>query len=190
MRLLSRLRRTLFPDRHQREIDEELAFHLAMRAEAEGDPRRARLRFGNPSSIREDVRAAGIVAWLDGVLRDLTMAVRQLRRSWIVSVAVVLTLGLGIGANTAIFGLVDAAILRPLPVRDPASLHLVTWESPRWPEGLADSHRGDTDGDALTRMRGSSSSPRLYRATARGGSSSRRRAGGDRVGSTAAAGPA
>jgi predicted permease len=167
MPLLSRLRRTLFPGRHQREIDEELAFHLAMRAAAEGDPRRARLRFGNPWSIREDVRAAGILAWLDGVLRDLTMAGRQLRRSWIVTVAVVLTLALGIGANTAIFGLVDAAILRPLPVRHPASLHLVTWESPGWPEGLADSHRGDLDGDAQTRMRGSSSSPRLHRALAR-----------------------
>ena len=52
-------------------------------------------------------------------------------------------------------------------VLSPASLQLVTWESPGWPEKLADAHRGDTDGEASTRLRGSSSSPRLYRALAR-----------------------
>jgi hypothetical protein len=110
-----------------------------MRKQVDGDARRARLRFGNPDAIREDVRDAGILVWLDGLMRDVTMAVRQLRKSWIVTVAVVLTLALGIGANTAIFGLVDAAILRPLPVRDPASLHMVSWLSRGWPDALCES---------------------------------------------------
>jgi predicted permease len=167
MSLWSRLGRTLRPGRHQEEIDEELAFHLEMRKQVDGDARRARLRFGNPDAIREDVRDAGILVWLDGLMRDVTMAVRQLRKSWIVTVAVVLTLALGIGANTAIFGLVDAAILRPLPVRDPASLHMVSWLSRGWPDALCESHRGDTDGEPHREMKGSSVAPPLYREMAR-----------------------
>jgi predicted permease len=167
MSLWSRLRRTIHPDRHQEEIDEELAFHLEMRKLAEGDARRARLRFGSPDRIREDVRDAGILVWLDGLMRDATMAVRQLRRSWIVTLAIVLTLTLGIGANTAIFGLVDAAILRPLPVSEPASLHMISWTAPGWPDALCDSHRGDTDGNPSQDMTGSSVAPTLYRELAR-----------------------
>lgn len=167
MSLWSRLRKTLVPRRHQDEIDEELAFHLEMRQQVEGDARRARLRFGSPDAIREDVRDAGILVWLDGLLRDVSTAVRQMRASWIVTVAVVLTLALGIGANTAIFGLVDAAILRPLPVKDPATLHLISWNAPGWPEALCDSHRGDSYGNAYSDMKGSSSSPLLYRELAK-----------------------
>jgi predicted permease len=167
MSLWSRLRKTLLPGRHQEEIDEELAFHLEMRRSVEGDARRARLRFGSPDAIREDVRDAGILVWLDGLMRDVSMAFRQLRASWIVTVAVVLTLALGIGANTAIFGLVDAAILKPLPVTEPATLHLVSWKASGWPDPLCDSHRGNTDGNPLSDMTGSSSSPLLYREMAK-----------------------
>jgi predicted permease len=167
MSLWSRLRRTLRPDRHHDEIDEELAFHLEMRARVEGDARRARLRFGSPDAIREDVRDAGILVWLDGLVRDVSMAGRQLRKNWMITVAVVLTLALGIGANTAIFGLVDAAILRPLPVADPATLHLISWKAPGWPDALCDSHRGNTDGNPYKEMVGSSFAPALHRAMAR-----------------------
>ncbi len=56
-----------------------------MKAQATADARHARLRFGNPTVVREDVRNAGIVVWLDSVVRDVRYALRQLRRSWVVT---------------------------------------------------------------------------------------------------------
>ena len=63
-----------------------------------------------------------LLAGLDALLRDLRFGLRLLRRDWVVSIAAVASLGLAIGACTAAFELVDALILRPLPVRDPSSL--------------------------------------------------------------------
>ena len=74
MSLWSRLVRTVSRSRHDQDIDEEIAFHLAMKAQATADDRQARLRFGNPAVVREDMRDAGIVVWLDSVLRDMRYA--------------------------------------------------------------------------------------------------------------------
>jgi predicted permease len=166
MSLWSRLVRTVRRSGHDEDIDEEIAFHLAMKARAAGDPRAARLRFGNPDVVREQVREAGILVWLDAGLRDLRDAVRQLRRSWVVTAAVVASLVIGIGANAAIFSLVDAALLKSLPLPDPAALQLVEWVSPGWPEALCESHTGSTDGDPTSHIQGSSISPLLYRELA------------------------
>ena len=116
--------------------------------------------------VREDVRNAGIVVWLDSVVRDVRYALRQLRRSWVVTLAVVASLVIGIGANTAIFTLVDAALLKDIPVKAPRSLILIEWTSHGWPEALCNSHSGNTDGDPTARMQGSSVSPLLYRQLA------------------------
>jgi hypothetical protein len=70
MSVWSRLVRTFHRSRHDEEIDEEIAFHLAMKAQATSGARDARLRFGNPAVVREDVRNAGIVVWLDSVVRE------------------------------------------------------------------------------------------------------------------------
>jgi predicted permease len=166
MSFWSRLIRTLSRTRHDADIDEEIAFHLAMKAQATADPRHARLRFGNPTVVREDMRAAGIVIWLDSVVRDVRYALRQLRRSWVVTVAVVASLVIGIGANTAIFTLVDAALLKDIPVKDPRALILIEWTNQGWPEALCNSHTGNTDGSGDSRMQGSSVSPLLYRRLA------------------------
>ena len=83
----------------------------------------ARRKLGNPTLIREAIYEMNTVALVDSVWRDLRLAVRNLLRYPSFAIVVVLTLALGIGANTAIFSVVDGAMFRPLSVPDP--YHLV-----------------------------------------------------------------
>src|SRR3954470_4034316 len=119
-------------------VDDELAFHLDMRTQrliACGMPpdaaRREALRqFGDVDSVRqhcvtydeERERTMRRRNYSEELLQDLTYAARTLRRNFGFSLVVVLTLALGIGANTAIFTLIDAVMLRPLDVRQPEAL--------------------------------------------------------------------
>ena len=85
--------------------------------------RRALVEFGGPAQIEEDLRDVHRARWLADLRQDLAYAARTLRRSPGFLLSAVLTLGLGIGANTAIFSLIDALMLRPMPVvHDPAAL--------------------------------------------------------------------
>lgn len=84
--------------------------------------REARLEMGNLDVIEEDVRAGRVGAAVESVWMDVRYALRGLRRSPGFSVAAVLTLALGIGANTAIFTVVNALLIEPLPFRDPSRL--------------------------------------------------------------------
>ncbi|QOY91190.1 ABC transporter permease [Paludibaculum fermentans] len=112
------------------ELDEELQAHIAMRADQfveEGLPpdearRRAEQMFGNTLLVRERTRDADVAQWLDALLQDLRYALRMMRHSPVLTGVVVLSLGLGIGANTAFFTLTNALLLKQLPVRDPARL--------------------------------------------------------------------
>jgi predicted permease len=168
MAFWSRLRRTLCGDADDSEIAEEIEFHLAMKAREGHDPREARLRFGNPAAIREQTRAMGIFEWLESVLQDARYGLRQLRRTPAVTLSIVVSLVIGIGANTAIFSIVDAALLKSLPVTDPQSLRVIEWATTKgWPEELAHGHSGTTNGDPQGRMQASSFGPRLYREMAR-----------------------
>ncbi len=122
----------------ERDVDEEIAFHLAMRAEKlrrEGaDPEaaagQARARFGDLPAIRDQLltidhsseRTVKRGVRIDHLRRDVAYALRALRHHRGFSTVVVLTLALGIGANTAIFSLVDALLLRPIPVSHPEQL--------------------------------------------------------------------
>ena len=134
MAFWARLGRTFRCGRHAADIDEELRFHLDMDM-AEGRNRReARLRLGNVARIQEETRAAGILEWLDSAFRDARFGLRQIRRTPALALAVVLSLAIGIGANTAIFSLVDAALLRPLPVHDPDALRIVVWTNDSFPK--------------------------------------------------------
>jgi predicted permease len=166
MGLWARLARTLRGERHDAEIDEELQFHLAMLAEGEHDPRRARLRLGNVTLVKEETRAMGIVGWIESAWQDARYGLRQLRKTPALSLAVVLSLTVGLGANTAIFSLVDAAILKPIPVDDPESLVLVQWTNQGFPDGL-DNHNGEFVPIADGRHQGSSIGASLYRRLAR-----------------------
>ena len=167
MSLWSKFRRTFRPGHHAEEIEEELAYHLAMKEQDGLDPRAAKVRLGNRTRLKEDVRAEGIWVWLESLLRDTRYGLRQLRRTPVLTLVVVLSLALGIGANSAIFSLVDAALLKPLPVKDPQSLRLIEWSTKRgWPGDLCHILTGDTDGPPNGVMWGSSIAPRIYRELA------------------------
>ena len=166
MGLWSRLIRTFRSGRHGAEIDEELQFHLAMDAAEGRDRRDARIRLGNVTRIAEETRAVGIIEWLDSALRDARHGFRQLRKTPLLALAVVLSLTIGVGANTAIFSLIDAAILKPLPVNDPDSLVIVAWTNEGFPPGV-ENINGDFRTISGGRHQGSSVGANLYRRLAR-----------------------
>jgi putative ABC transport system permease protein len=109
------------------EIEREIEFHIAERADelraqglsAEEALYQARRRFGNRGLQQERVREIDIATRLDAFARDVKYAWRSLRRTTVVSVFVVVTFALGIGATAAIFSVVNAVLIRPLPYRDP-----------------------------------------------------------------------
>ncbi len=113
--------------RREAEITEELAGHLERRQadlmaaglDAEAARRQARLEFGSTDNYREEARAAlGWARW-DNFRQDLRDALRQMRRAPGLAIAVVLTLALAMGANTALFSMLYAVLLRPLNYRHP-----------------------------------------------------------------------
>lgn len=103
-------------------LEEQVAEYIAAGMPAEEARRRAHLGFGGLVQVREAVQDARRGAWLEILLRDLRHAVRSLTASPAFTLAAVLSLGLGIGANTAIFSIVDSILLKPLPVSDPGAL--------------------------------------------------------------------
>ena len=130
MRIFQRLRALLRGSRLERELNEEIGIHLAMQEEefrSQGmDPASARAaalrQFGGVAQTKEDVRDRRGVPWLESAARDLRYGLRGLRRTPGFTVAAVLSLALGIGANTAIFSLFHTLMLRLLPVERPQEL--------------------------------------------------------------------
>jgi hypothetical protein len=114
----------------QRDLDEEMRLHLELRREkqiaAGADPEDARQtalrRFGNTTRIREESQTAWGWDWLETLLQDAGYGLRSMLRTPGVTAIALLSLALGIGANTAIFSFLNAVMLRTLPVKDPQQL--------------------------------------------------------------------
>src|SRR5688572_5834980 len=111
-----------FDDDIRAHIDHETDDYIARGVAPEEARRLARLTFGNVAIVREEVRALWHPVWLEQLLQDVSFGLRLLRRAPLFTAAVVLSLALGIGANTAIFSLLNAVALRPLPVENPEGL--------------------------------------------------------------------
>ncbi len=117
------------------EMAEEMGAHLdrliAFNQAAGMSPAEARhqalRRFGNLTSIREHARDERRVRWLADARQDLAYAARQLRRNPGFAITAILTLAIGLGANTALFGVVNELLLKPLPVPSPRELVLFNW---------------------------------------------------------------
>ena len=120
--------RALFRRRQlEQDLEDELAFHLAMKEKTLGDPAGARRQFGNETRFREICRDLWTFPWLESLWRDLVYGARILARDRAFTAVAVLSLALAIGANTAIFTLVNAALLEKLPVPEPERLVVANW---------------------------------------------------------------
>jgi predicted permease len=127
---LNRLAAHFREDRLHRDIEDEIESHLDLRIRehiAEGMPceearRAALLSFGNRTAHAERARDAEIIRWLDSAWQNLRYAARVLRKSPVSTAAAVLSIAIGIGANTAIFSLLNAVMFKWLPVKDPQQL--------------------------------------------------------------------
>jgi len=116
--------------RRERELDEEIRTHFRMAVEervARGEPREeaeraVRREFGNEARVREVTRTMWGGVWMDRLAQDVRYGVRVLRRTPGFTMAATMTLGLGIGATTAMFTVVDGVLLRPLPFEEPERL--------------------------------------------------------------------
>jgi predicted permease len=130
---MSWLRRFFARKRLEMDLDKELRFHFESQVAdkvrsgiSESEARRlTRLEFGGIDQIKEDCRERRGTLWLESIVQDVRYGLRQWRKSPAFTLIAILSLTLGIGANTAIFTLLNAILLRPLPVQNPRELLLL-----------------------------------------------------------------
>jgi predicted permease len=142
--LRRRLRMLFHRGEFQQDLDDEMRLHMELRREqqmaAGADPEAARhaalRRFGNATRIREESQRAWGWDWLETLLQDAGYGLRAMQRTPAVTAVALLSLALGIGANTAIFSFLNAVMLRSLPVKNPQQL--VKLGSEDW-DGITDS---------------------------------------------------
>ena len=131
--LRARLRAFVRPERSDRELNDELSFHVAMQTQANlargmSKPeaeRQARLALGGVQQLKEALHDRRSVPLFDQLLQDVRYGVRTILRTKVVSAAIVLTFALGIGANAAIFSLINGVLLSPLPYDTPDRIVVV-----------------------------------------------------------------
>ncbi|HYL74085.1 MAG TPA: ADOP family duplicated permease [Bryobacteraceae bacterium] len=127
----------LFRRRTERDLDDELQFHLAMQARknqagpmsADDAGSKARTQFGKVEQVKEACRDARGLQRIEALLQDIRYSLRGLRSAPGFALTVILTIALGLGLNTALFTVFNVYVLRPLAVRDPAGLYEFTWNT-------------------------------------------------------------
>src|SRR5882724_10937429 len=150
MSWINRLLGSFRKNKLEEQLDDELRFHVEMRVREfvasgmtpEEARRKATLLFGNRVLLKEKTRDMDTVGWIETLGQDVRYALRTLNRSRAFTLAAVLSLGLGIGANTAIFSLIDVVLLKLLPVKSPQQLVLLSWVSQAWPRPFLNSYDG------------------------------------------------
>jgi macrolide transport system ATP-binding/permease protein len=135
---IHRLLGIFFKRGRERDLDEEIRSHLGMQVEenmrqgmsAEEARRAARLKIGGITQVKEVYRDRSSLPLVESILQDLRYAVRTLKKSPSFTIVTVLILALGIGANSAIFSLVDSVLLKMLPVKEPGQLYFISNVAP------------------------------------------------------------
>jgi macrolide transport system ATP-binding/permease protein len=169
-KLRLRLRSLFRRDRIEMELRDELRFHLGKLVEeklaaglnAEEARYAARRELGGVEQIKEECRDMRRLNLIENLVQDLRYGLRMLAKSPGLTAVVVLSLALGIGANTAIFSLIDAVLLKMLPVQNPQEIALLSWSSHGWAEGIMSNVAGDMDEDKAGRMSSPSFSYAVY----------------------------
>jgi predicted permease len=129
-RLAHRLAEFWNGDRLDLEARDEMEHHLELEAERLVDSgvepmearRRVRIGLGNPETTREELREGRLGFGVEILAKDATLAVRTLRKRPVFALVCILTIGLGVGASTALFAVVNTVLLRPLPLPEPETL--------------------------------------------------------------------
>ena len=151
-----RLRSLFRRDQVEQDLNEELQSHLEKKTQEfvnaglspEEARRKARREFGGVELVKENCRDARRVSYIQDLLQDVSFGLRMLRNNPGFTVIVVLSLALGIGANTAVFTLIDAVMLRMLPVTNPHELVSLNLAGPTDPQQFP----RDVDGDLSTQF--------------------------------------
>src|ERR1700694_2480913 len=112
-------------------------------------------KFGNVTRVKEETREVWSLVWLEQLFEYIRFGLRMLRKSPAFAAVAILSLALGIGANTAIFSLIDAIMLRSLPVENPSQLVLLKWGARNAPN----IHGYMTSGDCPTDLRPGTANP-------------------------------
>jgi predicted permease len=135
--LLLRLKALFLRNRVERDLDDEVEFHVEMQTRknvAAGMPqskarRLARIEFGGETRIKEQCRDERRISFFETLFQDTRYALRGFRRTPLFALTVIATISLGLGINTAVFTIFNAYVLRPISVRDPGSLYELDWEN-------------------------------------------------------------
>ncbi|MBV8896407.1 MAG: ABC transporter permease [Acidobacteriaceae bacterium] len=118
----------------ERDLEEEMRHHLALKAENAGNGTAANRQFGNVTLLKERSRAMWTGVFAEQVVQDIRYALRAMQGNKLFTALAIVSLALGIGANTAIYSFMDAILIRAMPVKQPEQLAILLWSTTKeWP---------------------------------------------------------